>query len=250
MIDLGGKVALVTGAGSGIGRAIALGLSRQGAAVAVSDLVLDSAEATVGAIQAAGGTARAHAVDVADEDAVQRAVEGIVEAWGGLHVAVNNAGVPSSAQSLVEMSAQAWERVLRVDLTGTFFSMKHELPAIRDSGGGAVVNMASAAGLFAIPRSPAYVASKHGVIGLTKAAAVDHAADGIRVNALAPGMTRTATLEEVAAGTPMIAAHEALTPLRRLGTAEEIADAAIWLCSDEASYVTGTVLSVDGGRRA
>lgn len=247
---LTGKVALVTGAGSGIGREIAIGLAGRGASVAVTDLFLESAEVTAAVIRAGGGTAQAFEMDVADEGAVRQTIQSTIAAFGGLHIAVNNAGVPSSAQELTSMSEKAWEQVVRVDLTGTFFSLKHEIPAMKRSGGGAIVNMASAAGLFAIPQSPAYVASKHGVIGLTKSAAVDYAADGIRVNALAPGMTRTTKLEEVAEGTPMIAAHEAQTPLGRLGTPVEIANATIWLCSDEASYVTGTVLSVDGGRRA
>jgi NAD(P)-dependent dehydrogenase (short-subunit alcohol dehydrogenase family) len=177
-------------------------------------------------------------------------VQQTVETYGRLDLAVNNAGVPAIPQELTEVTAQAWERVLRIDLTGTFFSLKHEIPELRRSDGGAIVNIASGAGLHAVPRSAAYVAGKHGVVGLTKAAAVGYARDGIRVNALAPGMTRTAALDRLAEGTGMIAQHEALTPLGRLGTPEEVADAAIWLCSDESSYVTGTTLAVDGGRRA
>jgi NAD(P)-dependent dehydrogenase (short-subunit alcohol dehydrogenase family) len=245
-----GKVCLVTGAGNGIGRAIASGLARRGATVAALDLDEAAAKRTAAAITTAGGTATAVPVDIADEDSVGDAIATIVAVFGALDVAVNNAGVPASPQELTEVTAQEWERVLRVDLTGTFFCLKHEIPELRRSGGGAIVNIASGAGLHAIPCSAAYVASKHGVIGLTKAAAVDHARDGIRVNALAPGMTRTAALDRHAAGTAMIAAHEALTPLGRLATPDEVADAAIWLCSDEAAYVTGTTLAVDGGRRA
>jgi len=249
MIDFSGKVGLVTGSGNGIGRAIASGLARRGAAVAVLDLDEAAAEKTSAAITAAGGTAIAVPVDIANENSVRAAIRRTVAAFGRLDIAVNNAGIPASPQDLTEVTAQAWERVLQVDLTGTFFCVKHEIPELRRAGG-AIVNIASGAGLHAIPRSAAYVASKHGVIGLTKAAAFDYARDGIRVNALVPGMTRTAALDRHAEGTRMIAQHEALTPLGRLGTPDEVADAAIWLCSDEAAYVTGTTLAVDGGRRA
>lgn len=250
MSDFTGKVGLVTGSGSGIGRAIASGLARRGAAVAVLDLDEAAAHETAEAITAAGGRAIAVTVDIADEDSVRSAIHRTVTAFGRLDLTINNAGVPSSGQELAEMTAQEWERVLRINLTGTFFCIKHEIPELRRAGGGAIVNIASGGGLHAIPRSPAYVAGKHGVIGLTKAAAVDYAPDGIRVNALAPGMTRTAQLDQVAESTDMIAQHEALTPLGRLATPDEIADAAVWLCSDESSYVTGTTLSVDGGRRS
>ncbi|MFJ5590128.1 SDR family NAD(P)-dependent oxidoreductase [Streptomyces noursei] len=250
MSDFTGKVGLVTGSGSGIGRAIASGLARRGAAVAVLDLDEAAAHETAEAITAAGGRTIAVPVDIADEDSVHSAIRTTVTAFGQLDLAVNNAGVASSGRELTEMTAPEWERVLRINLTGTFFCVKHEIPELRRAGGGAIVNIASGGGLYAISRSPAYVAGKHGVIGLTKAAAVDYASDGIRVNALAPGMTRTAKLEQVAEGTGMIAQHEALTPLGRLATPDEIADAAIWLCSDESAYITGTTLSADGGRRA
>ncbi|AKA01286.1 2-hydroxycyclohexanecarboxyl-CoA dehydrogenase [Streptomyces noursei ZPM] len=250
MSDFTGKVGLVTGSGSGIGRAIASGLARRGAAVAVLDLDEAAAHETAEAITAAGGRTIAVPVDIADEGSVHSAIRTTVTAFGQLDLAVNNAGVASSGRELTEMTAPEWERVLRINLTGTFFCVKHEIPELRRAGGGAIVNIASGGGLYAIPRSPAYVAGKHGVIGLTKAAAVDYASDGIRVNALAPGMTRTAKLEQVAEGTGMIAQHEALTPLGRLATPDEIADAAIWLCSDESAYITGTTLSADGGRRA
>ncbi|MFE1977163.1 SDR family NAD(P)-dependent oxidoreductase, partial [Streptomyces hygroscopicus] len=143
-----------------------------------------------------------------------------------------------------------FERVVRVNLAGTFLCMKYELPALRRRGGGAIVNIASNGGLYAIPTAPAYVAAKHGIVGLTKVAAVDYAPHGIRVNAVCPGPTLTAGFEKVAAGTDMIARQAAITPLGRLATPEEAAAAAVWLCSDAASYVTGTAMSVDGGRRA
>ncbi len=242
------RAGLVTGAGSGIGRATALAFAREGASVAVLDIDESAAAETTELIEKEGGSALTVTVDIADEDSVRAAVESTIAAYGGLDFAVNNAGLASHHRRLDRMSLGEFERVVQVNLAGTFLCMKYELPLL--TGGGAIVNIASNGGLYAIPSAPAYVAAKHGIVGLTKVAAVDYAPDNIRVNAVCPGPTLTPGFEQVADGTDMIARQTAITPLGRLATPEEAAAAAVWLCSDAASYITGIALSVDGGRRA
>lgn len=250
MTGFSGQSGLVTGGGDGIGRAIALELGRQGVAVSVLDVNEAAAAETADAIISAGGSAVSFHADISDETSVRAAVNATVDAHGGLDLAVNNAAIPSTGQELTTMTAASWQRVIAVNLTGTFYSMKHEILHLQQAGGGAIVNIASNGGLYAIGHAPAYVASKHGVVGLTKAAAIDYAPAGVRVNAVAPALTRTAMFDEVAEGTDMVAQQEAITPLGRLAMPDEIAHAAVWLCSKESSYVTGITLSVDGGRRA
>ena len=247
-----GQAGLVTGAGSGIGRATALAFAARGAAVGVLDIDERAAAETVALAAAAGGRAEAVTVDIADEGSVRAAVETVERTFAGLDFAVNNAAVPATDRTLTDITSEDWDRVLRINLTGTFLCMKYELPALSRQGGGAIVNVASNGGLYAIPRAPAYVASKHGVVGLSKTAAVDYAPVNIRVNSLCPSVTRTAMLDEVSAGggSEFRRRQEAITPLGRLADPEEIAAAAVWLCSTESSYVTGTAMSVDGGRRA
>ncbi|MGV9898369.1 SDR family NAD(P)-dependent oxidoreductase [Streptomyces tendae] len=196
--------------------------------------------------------AEAVAVDIGDELSVQRAVTHVVATFGRLYFAVNNAGIPATGHILTEIPVHEWERVLRVNLTGTWLCLKYQLPVMKQHGGGAIVNVASSGGLYAIPGAPAYVAGKHGVIGLSKVAAVDYGPDNIRVNALCPALTRTTMFDGVVAsgGAQLAEEQAAITPLRRLADPGEVAAAAVWLCSPDASYITGTVLSADGGRRA
>jgi NAD(P)-dependent dehydrogenase (short-subunit alcohol dehydrogenase family) len=250
---LEGKSALVTGGGSGIGRATALAFAREGAWVAVADLTLERAQETVGAIEAAGGQAVAIACDVTEEEAVAAMVAAAVSAFGGLDCAFNNAGIApfqvnAAGVKAADLAPEAWQRILDVNLTGVWRCLRHEVAQMRRQGGGAIVNTASIAGLLGLPTAAAYVASKHAVVGLTRAAAVDHAEEGIRVNAVCPGYIETPMTED-----SMRRRGErimARVPLARMGQAEEIAQAVTFLCSDRASFVTGAAWTVDGGYAA
>jgi NAD(P)-dependent dehydrogenase (short-subunit alcohol dehydrogenase family) len=246
--DLTGKVALVTGAASGIGAASALAFAAAGARVAACDRDLAGAEATAKLIAEAGGEAMAVAVDVTDADQTHAMVDRIVAAFGRLDCAHNNAGITGSSAPTGDYPLSEWDKVLAVNLTGVFLCLRAELPALVAGGGGAVVNTASFSGLVAVPRIPAYVASKHGVVGLTKAAAVEYGRKGVRVNAVCPGSTRTPMVEGFSGGDSRVEeAMAAASPMRRLAEPEEIARTVVWLCSDEASFVNGHSLAVDGG---
>lgn len=245
---MAGRVAVVTGGGSGIGRASALAFAAAGARVAVADLDGGAARATCELVAAAGGEAWPSTLDVADAEAVEAWTEAVVDRWGRLDAACNNAGTSGTYAKLADQPLGDWDRVLAVNLTGTFLCLRAQVPRMVAGGGGAVVNVASAAGLMGFAHLPAYVASKHGVVGLTKSVALEVAHRGVRVNAVCPGSIRTPMLAGFAGGDE--AALEAMgrqAPMRRLGTPEEVAEAVLWLCSDAASFVTGQALAVDGG---
>jgi NAD(P)-dependent dehydrogenase (short-subunit alcohol dehydrogenase family) len=248
MAALEGKVALVTGGAKGIGRAAALGFAREGAAVVVADVDADGGAETVGQVEAAGGRAGFVATDVADRDQVAAMVAYAVATFGGLDCALNNAGIAAPLALLDEYPDDGWDRTIAVMLTGVYHCMKAELPALLARGGGSIVNMASGVGLVGYPRQPAYTAAKHGVVGLTKVAALDYAARGVRVNAVCPGTARTPMVDTALAAYPAIEEQlRAMHPVGRIAEAAEIADVAVWLCTPAASYVHGVALPVDGG---
>jgi NAD(P)-dependent dehydrogenase (short-subunit alcohol dehydrogenase family) len=239
--DLSGRAALITGAASGIGRASALAFASAGASVALLDIDAGGLADTAAAVRAAGARAEVLVADVRDLRAVTGAVGRAVEAFGRLDAALNNAGVPGPYVPLDEYSEEDFMRILQVDLAGVWRCMRAEIRYMRARGTGAIVNTSSMLGAAAMPDNGAYVAAKHGVHGLTRAAAVELGGTGIRVNAIAPGVTRT--------GMTSAASDDLLrtVPLGRIAEPEEIATAAVWLCSPEASYITGSVLVADGG---
>ena len=243
-----GKVVIVTGAGTGMGRAVALAFACEGARVAVADVNASDGEETAHLVSDLGGQALFVRTNVARAAEVEALVGATVARFGRLDYACNNAGINEEHGPLTQLTEEEWDRILAVNLKGIWLAMKYEIPAMLHGGGGAIVNTASVLGLVGSRGTPAYVASKHGIVGLTKAAALDHAKGGIRVNAVCPGTIYT----------PMYVRREgtdsekdrriaASIPLGRLGQPEDVAGAVVWLCSDAASFVTGHALVVDGG---
>jgi NAD(P)-dependent dehydrogenase (short-subunit alcohol dehydrogenase family) len=242
-----GKVALVTGGASGIGRATAVKFGSKGAKVVIADVDRRGGEETLRMVEECGGEGIFVRTDVSDESAVKALIEQAVTAYGRLDYAVNNAGVEGKSAGLDALSSADFDRTIAINLRGVWLCMKYELPHLLETSG-AIVNMASVAGLIGFAGSGAYVASKHGVIGLTKTAALEYSKHGVRINAISPGVIMTPMIDRVANfGSGVLEALEAAHPMGRTGSPEEIADAVLWLCSRESSFVTGVALPVDGG---
>lgn len=245
--QLEGKIALITGASSGIGKATAIAFGRAGAKIVVASRTIAEGENTVRQIQEAGGEACFISTDVSKADEIESLIERILDMYGRLDCAFNNAGIVR-AGALTDYSEKDWDSIINVNLKGMWLCLKYEIIAMLKQGNGAIVNMASVAGVIGTAGSSAYSASKGGVIALTKAAAIEYAKSGIRINAVSPGSIKTNMLDNVPA--ELLAQIQAGHPLGRIGKPEEIAEAVLWLCSDKASFVTGHNLIIDGGYTA
>jgi NAD(P)-dependent dehydrogenase (short-subunit alcohol dehydrogenase family) len=239
------KVAIVTGGSSGIGRATAIALAKEGAKIVVAARRSKEGEETVHLIKEAGSDGIFVKTDVANENDVRSLVEKTVKQYNRLDYAFNNAGIEEMTTPLVDQTSEVFDQIMNVNVKGVWLSMKYEIPEMIRTGGGAIVNTSSGAGVIGYPQQPIYIASKHAVLGLTKSAALEYAKSGIRINAIAPGVTETEMVERV--DKQLIEHLKSITPIGRIGDPQEIANAVVWLLSDKASFVLGHTLLVDGG---
>lgn len=249
MNGLQGKVAIVTGGASGIGRSTALALAHEGVRIVIADVVEQDGERIVQEIQRIGGDALFVKTDVSQSADVQALVNKTIETYGRLDYGINNAGIGGTSALTADYPESDWSRVIGVNLTGVWLCVKYEIPQILKQGGGVIVNVSSILGVVGFANASAYVASKHGIIGLTKVAAIEYAAQGLRVNAVCPAFIATPMLEQagLTEDSEMYKAIVGLHPIKRLGTSREVAEMIVWLCSDAAAFVTGSAMLVDGG---
>lgn len=250
MRPMEGKVALVTGASSGIGRATALIYAREGAKVVVSDVDVQGGEETVQLVRDAGGSAIFVRCDVSQENDVKALIEKTLAEYGRLDYACNNAGIGGASAPTGEYTLEDWNRVIGINLTGVWLCMRYEIPQMLKNGGGAIVNMASILGMVGFANSAAYVAAKHGVVGLTKSAALEYGTQNIRVNSVGPGFIQTPMIDKGLSDPAVQQAIADLHAMKRMGQSEEVAELIVWLSSDKASFVTGSYHLVDGGYTA